>query len=98
MRARLAIISTAILVTLVTALPGTIAHAATPPAPVTCDTTKGACWHPAVGLRWQYQLQGVATYASTGGINVNISGGARLGRRRRAARRSSTSTSTSTRR
>ena len=73
MRARLAIISTAILVTLVTALPGTIAHAATPPAPMTCDTTKGACWHPAVGLRWQYQLQGVATYASTGGINVNIS-------------------------
>jgi hypothetical protein len=24
-------------------------------------------------MRWQYQLQGVAAYASTGGINVNIS-------------------------
>ena len=47
--------------------------AATVPAPIACDTTKGACWHPALGLRWQYQLQGVAAYASTGGINVNIS-------------------------
>jgi hypothetical protein len=73
MRARLAVISTAIFVTLVTTLPGTIAHAATPPAPRACDTTKGACWRPAVGLRWQYQLQGVAAYPSTGGINVNIS-------------------------
>jgi hypothetical protein len=43
------------------------------PAPVACDTTKGACWHPAVNARWQYQLQGVAAYASTGGINVGIS-------------------------
>ena len=43
------------------------------PAPVACDTTKGACWHPALNARWQYQLQGVAAYASTGGINVGIS-------------------------
>ena len=49
------------------------AGAATVPSSIPCDTTKGACWHPALGLRWQYQLQGVAAYASTGGINVNIS-------------------------
>jgi hypothetical protein len=49
------------------------ATAAAAPAPVACDTTKGACWHPAVNARWQYQLQGVAAYASTGGINVSIS-------------------------
>jgi len=46
---------------------------AAPPAPLACDTTQGACWHPALGERWQYQLQGVAAYASTGGINVGIS-------------------------
>jgi hypothetical protein len=49
------------------------ATAAAAPAPVACDTTKGACWHPAVNARWQYQLQGVSAYASTGGINVGIS-------------------------
>jgi len=49
------------------------AGAATVPAPVACNTAQGACWHPVVGSRWQYQLQGVAAYASTGGINVNIS-------------------------
>jgi hypothetical protein len=43
------------------------------PAAVPCDTTRGACWRPAVNARWQYQLQGVAAYASTGGINVGIS-------------------------
>jgi hypothetical protein len=43
------------------------------PAAVPCDTTRGACWQPAVNARWQYQLQGVAAYASTGGINVGIS-------------------------
>jgi len=47
---------------------------AAPPAPVPCNTQQGACWHPALNARWQYQLQGVAQYASTGGINVNISG------------------------
>jgi hypothetical protein len=46
---------------------------AAPPAPVACNPTQGACWHPALNARWQYQLQGVAAYASTGGINVNIS-------------------------
>jgi hypothetical protein len=48
-----------------------IAHAAPPPAPAPC--TGSSCWHPALNSRWQYQLQGVAAYASTGGINVNIS-------------------------
>lgn len=46
---------------------------AAPPPPLACDTTQGACWHPALNARWQYQLQGVAAYASTGGINVGIS-------------------------
>src|SRR5437870_7145443 len=46
---------------------------AAPPAPLACDTSQGACWHPALNARWQYQLQGVAAYASTGGINVGIS-------------------------
>ncbi len=39
------------------------------PTPVACST----CWHPALQSRWQYQLQGVAAYASTGGINTTIS-------------------------
>jgi hypothetical protein len=46
---------------------------AAPPAPLACDTAQGACWHPALNARWQYQLQGVAAYASTGGINLEIS-------------------------
>src|SRR5262245_25529096 len=46
---------------------------AAPPAPLACDTTQGPCWHPALGERWQYQLQGVAAHASTGGINIGIS-------------------------
>jgi hypothetical protein len=46
------------------------AHAA-PPAPVPCSGSP--CWHPALNSRWQYQLQGVSAYASTGGINVGIS-------------------------
>ena len=51
-----------------------IASSATagPPAPVACNTTKGACWRPSLGAPWQYQLQGVSAYSSTGGINVNI--------------------------
>ena len=36
--------------------------------PVPCDLTKGACWTPPVGARWQYQLEPDAT----GGINVDI--------------------------
>ena len=53
------------------AVPATVSQAL--PSPVACDTTKGRCWHPGVNARWQYQLQGVAAYSSTGGINVNIS-------------------------
>jgi hypothetical protein len=51
------------------------------PAPVPCSTAAGACWQPAVGMRWQYQLQAARNaagtaclYPATGGINVNISG------------------------
>jgi len=49
------------------------------PAPVACDTGAGACWHPALSDRWQYQLQaaqnamGDCQFASTGGIDVGIS-------------------------
>ena len=49
------------------ALPAAPAGAALP-SPVACST----CWHPALQSRWQYQLQGVAAYASTGGINTTI--------------------------
>jgi hypothetical protein len=59
-------------VALITLAPMESAQAA-PPAPLACNTTQGACWHPALNARWQYQLQGVAAYASTGGINVGIS-------------------------
>jgi hypothetical protein len=52
-------------------LPGTSAQAA--PAPVACNATQGACWHPPLNARWQYQLQAVSGYSSTGGINVGIS-------------------------
>jgi hypothetical protein len=52
--------------------PATSGRGATP-APVSCNTTQGACWHPAVDSRWQYQLQGVSGFASTGGINTTIS-------------------------
>jgi hypothetical protein len=38
-------------------------------APVACV----GCWLPTVGERWQYQLQGVAAYAATGGIDVGVS-------------------------
>jgi hypothetical protein len=51
--------------------PTGVAQAAPPPSPSPCTGT--SCWHPALASRWQYQLQGVAAYASTGGINVNIS-------------------------
>ncbi len=43
---------------------------AAPPAPVPCSGS--ACWHPPLDSRWQYQLQNLAAYASTGGINVDI--------------------------
>ena len=38
------------------------------PPPAAC---KG-CWHPPLVTRWQYQLQGVKAFASTGGIDVAI--------------------------
>ena len=60
-----------VMVVAVSVAPAGVAQAA-PPAPSPCTGT--SCWHPALASRWQYQLQGVATYASTGGINVNISG------------------------
>ena len=60
----------ALLVAIAMAVPQAIAAT---PAPIACATTKGACWHPPLNARWQYQLQGVSAYASTGGINVNIS-------------------------
>jgi hypothetical protein len=44
------------------------ARAAALPAPTTC----AGCWQPSVGARLQYQLQGVSAYASTGGINVDL--------------------------
>jgi hypothetical protein len=47
------------------------APAVSPPAPIPC--TGSPCWHPGLASRWQYQLQGVSTYASTGGIDVGIS-------------------------
>jgi hypothetical protein len=55
------------------AIPWSMAAAGTAPAgelppPVHC----GGCWHPTPGTRWQYQLQGVKAYATTGGINVGI--------------------------
>jgi hypothetical protein len=63
----------------------TLAHASCAtagcPTPTPCNTSVGACWKPTVGMRWQYQLQGArnssgtgCNFASTGGINVNISG------------------------
>jgi hypothetical protein len=73
MRARVLYLAAAVgVVAALLTIPGP-AGAATVPAPVACDTRQGACWHPALNARWQYQLQGVAQYASTGGINVGIS-------------------------
>ena len=50
-----------------------LAGAALAAPPVTCDTTKGACWTPALQTRWQYQLEGKKRrFVDTGGINVDI--------------------------
>jgi len=65
--------SAALAVLVIAALAPMTTAAAAPPAPVACNTSQGACWHPALNARWQYQLQGVAAYASTGGINTTIS-------------------------
>ena len=40
------------------------------PTPVPC--VGAFCWYPALNSRWQYQLQAVTGFASTGGINVGI--------------------------
>ena len=48
------------------------AVSAAPPAPVACNASAGACWKPPLNARWQYQLQPMAQYASTGGVNVDI--------------------------
>jgi len=73
MRARAMYLVAAIgVVTACVMLPGPVSAATVPP-PMACNTAQGVCWHPALNARWQYQLQGVAAYASTGGINVGIS-------------------------
>jgi hypothetical protein len=51
----------------VLALPASAVACVGCPAP-----TSNPGWAPGVQTRWQYQLQGVSTFASTGGINVNI--------------------------
>src|SRR5215472_5712776 len=70
-------------VTAASAAPAAISSCSTAgcPAPVPCNTAAGACWHPSVGMRWQYQLQAARNSAgtaclfpATGGINVSISG------------------------
>jgi hypothetical protein len=66
-------LAAALAVLVIAALAPMTTAAAAPPAPVACNTSQGACWHPALNARWQYQLQGVAAYASTGGINTTIS-------------------------
>ena len=50
------------------------------PAPVPCNQSAGHCWKPAVKARWQYQLQGSpglhggCRYASTGFVNIGVTG------------------------
>ena len=50
------------------------------PAPTSCNKSAGHCWTPAVKARWQYQLQGSpgtggrCRYASTGFINIGVTG------------------------
>jgi hypothetical protein len=49
-------------------------------APVPCNLSAGHCWKPSVKARWQYQLQGSpgvhggCRYASTGFINIGVTG------------------------
>lgn len=51
------------------------------PAVVACDTGVGACWHPPLHSRWQYQLEAALTasddckFPATGGIDVGITSG-----------------------
>jgi hypothetical protein len=59
-----------VMIALVALPPGT-AGADSPPAPVAC--AGATCWYPALISRWQYQLQAVPGFASSGGIDVGIS-------------------------
>src|SRR5206468_4733070 len=64
-----------LLVNLVLAAPFfEIASSATagPPAPVACNTTKGACWRPSLDDPWQYQLQPQANSANRNAISKTI--------------------------
>ncbi|WP_433257101.1 endo alpha-1,4 polygalactosaminidase [Streptosporangium sp. CA-135522] len=82
--ARLAVATTVVLAPI--AASGTAASAATAGAPASTAAastaavssatagaaTSAALWRPPVQSRWQYQLEGNPTYASTGGIDVGI--------------------------
>lgn len=72
MRAPLRSIGAALALSLVVAtfLGAAPAAAVAVPPPVSCSGSP--CWHPALNARWQYQLQGVSAYASTGGIAVGL--------------------------
>ncbi|NUW40226.1 endo alpha-1,4 polygalactosaminidase [Nonomuraea rhodomycinica] len=54
--------------------PSQAASATAPTARVTPTSATAGIWRPPVDSRWQYQLQGSKTYASTGGVNVDICG------------------------
>jgi hypothetical protein len=57
------------LVVLALALCSVSEAVADPPPPLPCS---GSCWQPALDSRWQYQLQNLAAYESTGGINLGV--------------------------
>jgi hypothetical protein len=61
--------SAVVVLALITLALGVTPASAALPAPTPCS----GCWQPGLQSRWQYQLQGVAAYASTGGINTTIS-------------------------
>jgi Glycoside-hydrolase family GH114 len=46
--------------------------AAQPVEPLPCDAKAGPCWLPALGARWQYQLEAKRGREATGGIDVGI--------------------------
>ncbi|MGH2595981.1 MAG: endo alpha-1,4 polygalactosaminidase [Actinomycetota bacterium] len=65
------VLAVAVLVPTAAAAVRPAAPSVSPPSPVPC--TGSPCWHPALSAHWQYQLQAVTGFASTGGINVGIS-------------------------
>ena len=66
--------SIALVMALVPAAAGAArSHATSVSAPSPLPCSGSTCWHPALNSRWQYQLQAVTGFASTGGINVGIS-------------------------